>query len=66
MAKVRGTGFAAVNYPTGMHLGGDPTQSLIHMRPAGDFVVTMASVDLGQGLRTVLAQIAAETLGVPY
>ena len=26
----------------------------------------MASVDLGQGLRTVLAQIAAETLGVPY
>ena len=66
MAKVRGTGFAAVNYPTGMHLGGDPTQSLIHMTPAGDFVVTMASVDLGQGLRTVLAQIAAETLGVPY
>ena len=49
-----------------MHLGGDPTQSLIHMTPAGDFVVTMASVDLGQGLRTVLAQIAAETLGVPY
>ena len=35
MAKVRGTGFAAVNYPTGMHLGGDPTQSLIHMTPAG-------------------------------
>ena len=66
MAKLRGTGLAAVNYPTGMHLGGDPTQSLIHMTPAGDFVVTMASVDLGQGLRTVLAQIAAETLGVPY
>ena len=66
MAKLRGTGLAAVNYPTGMHLGGDPTQSLIHMTPAGDFVVTMASVDLGQGLRTVLAQIAAEALGVPY
>jgi CO/xanthine dehydrogenase Mo-binding subunit len=66
MAKVRGTGIAAVNYPTGMHLGGDPTQSLIHATPAGDFVVTMASVDLGQGLKTVLAQIAAETLGVPF
>lgn len=66
MAKLRGTGLAAVNYPTGMHLGGDPTQSLIHATPAGDFVVTMASVDLGQGLRTVLAQIAAETLGVPF
>ncbi len=66
MAKVRGVGMAAVNYPTGMHLGGDPTQSLIHATPAGDFVVTMASVDLGQGLKTVLAQIAAETLGVPF
>ncbi len=66
MAKVRGTGMAAVNYPTGMHLGGDPTQALVHMTTAGRFVVTMSSVDLGQGLKTILAQIAAEALGVPF
>ncbi len=66
MTKLRGTGFAAVNYPTGMHLGGDPTQSLVHATTSGNFVVTMSSVDLGQGLKTILAQIAAETLGVPF
>ena len=66
MPKLRGTGMAAINYPTGMHLGGDPTQALIHATAAGDFVVTLSSVDLGQGLKTVLAQIAAETLGVTF
>ena len=66
MTKLRGTGFAAVNYPTGMHLGGDPTQSLVHATTTGNFVVTMSSVDLGQGLKTILAQIAAEALGVPF
>ncbi len=30
MATLRGTGMAAVNYPTGMNLGGDPSQALIH------------------------------------
>jgi CO/xanthine dehydrogenase Mo-binding subunit len=66
MAKLRGTGFAAVNYPTGMNLGGDPSQALIHATTYGSFVVVMSATDLGQGLRTVIAQIAAETIGVPY
>jgi CO/xanthine dehydrogenase Mo-binding subunit len=65
MTKVRGRGIAAVNYPTGMNLGGDPSQALIHATTTGSFVVTLSSVDLGQGLRTVMTQIAAETLGVP-
>lgn len=65
MAKVRGTGIAAVNYPTGMNLGGDPTHALVHCTDGGTFVVTLSSTDLGQGLKTVMAQIAAETLGVP-
>ena len=64
MAKLRGTGIAAVNYPTGMNLGGDPSQALIHATTSGSFVVTLSSSDLGQGLRTVIGQIAAETLGV--
>jgi len=66
MAKLRGTGMAAVNYPTGMNLGGDPSQALIHATTSGSFNVVLAAADLGQGLRTVMAQIAAETLGVPY
>jgi CO/xanthine dehydrogenase Mo-binding subunit len=65
MARIRGRGIAAVNYPTGMNLGGDPTQALIFCQPTGGFSVKLASTDLGQGLKTVIAQIAAETLGVP-
>jgi CO/xanthine dehydrogenase Mo-binding subunit len=65
MTKVRGTGIAAVNYPTGMNLGGDPSQALIHATTTGSFVISLASTDLGQGLKTVIPQIAAEMLGVP-
>lgn len=64
MAKLRGTGISAVNYPTGMNLGGDPSQALIHATTSGSFVVSLSATDLGQGLRTVIGQIAAETLGV--
>lgn len=66
MAKLRGTGIAAVNYPTGMNLGGDPSQALIHATTTGNFIISLSSTDLGQGLKTVIAQIAAETLGVPF
>ncbi len=65
MAKRRGRGIASVNYPTGMNLGGDPTQALVFCQPTGGFSVKLASTDLGQGLKTVIGQIAAETLGVP-
>src|SRR6478672_9353259 len=65
MTKKRGRGMASVNYPTGMNLGGDPSQALVHATTTGSFIVTLSSVDLGQGLKTVMAQICAETLGVP-
>lgn len=65
MTIKRGRGIAALNYPTGMNLGGDPTQALIYCQPTGGFVIKLASTDLGQGLKTVIPQIAAETLGVP-
>ena len=65
MARLFGRGYAAVNYPTGMNLGGDPSQALIHATTTGTFVVSLSSVDLGQGLKTVVAQCAAETLGLP-
>ena len=66
MGWLKGRGVASVNYPTGMNLGGDPSQALIHATTTGGFVITLSSVDLGQGIKTVGAQIAAETLGVPY
>lgn len=66
MAKLRGTGMAAVNYPTGMNLGGDPSQALIHSTTTGTFMITLSSTDLGQGLKTVIPQIAADALGVPF
>jgi CO/xanthine dehydrogenase Mo-binding subunit len=66
MAIKRGLGIAAVNYPTGMNLGGDPSQALIHATTTGNFVISLSSTDLGQGLKTVIAQIGAETLGVPF
>lgn len=65
MAKARGRGVSAVNYPTGMNLGGDPSQALVHATTTGTFVVALSSVDLGQGLRTVMTQICAETIGIP-
>ncbi len=61
----RGRGFAAINYPIGMNLGGDPSQALVHSNPDGKFTVALSSVDLGQGMKSVTRQIAAETLGVP-
>ena len=48
MAMLRGRGYAAVNYPTGMNLGGDPSQALIHATTTGSFVVSLSSVDLGR------------------
>jgi CO/xanthine dehydrogenase Mo-binding subunit len=66
MALLNGRGYAAVNYPTGMNLGGDPSQALVHSTTTGNFVVSLSSVDLGQGIKTVAAQVAAETLGLPY
>ena len=60
-----GRGFAAINYPIGMNLGGDPSQALVHSNPDGKFSVALSSIDLGQGMKSVTRQIAAETLGVP-
>ena len=65
MALHHGRGFAAINYPIGMNLGGDPSQALVHSNPDGKFTVALSSIDLGQGMKSVTRQIAAETLGVP-
>ncbi|MGC2776229.1 MAG: molybdopterin cofactor-binding domain-containing protein, partial [Bradyrhizobium sp.] len=65
MTRHRGRGMAAINYPIGMNLGGDPSQALVHSNPSGKFTVALSSIDLGQGMKSVTRQICAETLGVP-
>ena len=62
----RGRGLAAIEYPTGMNLGGDPSQAWIKIKPDGRVDVFAGTVDIGQGSRTVHTQIVADALGVPY
>ena len=45
--------------------GGPPAYALIKINPDGTAVVITGTQDIGTGSKTVLAQIAAETLGVP-
>ncbi len=65
MTRKRGIGKAAVWYPTGMSGGGDPSQAIVRMHMDGSVDVLIGSVDIGEGARTIVRQIAAEELGVP-
>jgi CO/xanthine dehydrogenase Mo-binding subunit len=65
MAIKHGTGIAAIWYPTGLSGGGDPSQAMVKMQTDGSVDVLIGSVDIGQGARSVMRQIAAEELGVP-
>jgi CO/xanthine dehydrogenase Mo-binding subunit len=40
-------------------------QALVHATTTGNFVVSLSSVDLGQRMKSVIAQICAGTLGAP-
>ena len=64
--KKKGKGFAAAFYPIGLSGGGDPSQALIQMQADGTAILMVGSVEIGQGSNTVLAQIAAEELGLNY
>ncbi len=45
--------------------GGPPAYAWVKINPDGSGVVTSGTQDLGTGTKTVLAQIAAEELGIP-
>jgi CO/xanthine dehydrogenase Mo-binding subunit len=66
MAKHRGSGLAAIEYPTGMNQNGDPSQAWVKLKPDGRVDVFAGTVDIGQGSKTVHTQIVADALGVPY
>lgn len=60
--KLRGIGMASQIWGGA---GGPPAQAEVRIHPDGTVTVVTASQDIGTGTRTVLAQIAAEELGVP-
>jgi xanthine dehydrogenase YagR molybdenum-binding subunit len=57
---VRGLGVASSTYPARRR----PSQARV-VRDGDEFVVQVGATDIGTGARTVLAQIAADTLDVP-
>jgi CO/xanthine dehydrogenase Mo-binding subunit len=64
MAKKHGIGMAAIWYSTGLSGGGDPSQAVVKMHPDGSVDVLIGTVDIGQGVRSVVRQIAAQEMGV--
>ena len=64
--KKRGVGIATGYYPTGMTGGGDSSQAIVKIQLDGSADLIIGSCDIGQGAKTVLAQIAAEELGIEY
>ncbi|MEU0676510.1 xanthine dehydrogenase family protein molybdopterin-binding subunit [Streptomyces sp. NPDC006172] len=56
-----GTGVAAATYPVAV----GPSTASARALPDGGFLVETNATDIGTGARTVLAQIAADALGVP-
>jgi CO/xanthine dehydrogenase Mo-binding subunit len=66
VAKRKGRGLAAIEYPTGMNQNGDPSQAWIKLKPDGRVDVFAGTVDIGQGSKTVHTQIVADAIGVPY
>ncbi len=57
----RGCGVAAQVWPAG---GGPPAYATVRLHPDGTVDVLVGTQDLGTGARTILAQVAAEALGV--
>ncbi|MFJ6699075.1 xanthine dehydrogenase family protein molybdopterin-binding subunit [Streptomyces sp. NPDC091272] len=56
-----GTGVAAATYPVEV----SPSRASARALPDGSYVVRVNATDIGTGARTVLAQVAADALGVP-
>jgi len=68
----RGEGAGAGNVKRGLGIGvctwggaGHACTSRLNIHPDGTVEVEMATQDLGTGTRTVMAQVAAESLGLP-
>lgn len=61
----RGVGIASMWYGCGNTSISNPSTMRVALKADGTLVLYQGAVDIGQGSNTVLAQICAETLGVP-
>jgi len=64
-ARGRGVGIASCWYGCGNTALPNPSTIRIGLSPAGEVVLHQGATDIGQGSNTVIAQIAAEALGLP-
>lgn len=63
----RGVGIASCYKNFGLGLGlPEPAGAIIELTPKGRILLRVGGAEVGQGSDTVLAQIAAQALGVPY
>ena len=65
MKKI-GKGIATMFYPIGFTSYPNPGAAVIKVNEDGSAILYVGSADIGQGSTTVLAQIAAEELGIKY
>ena len=65
--KHLGVGVATAYKNVGLGPGlDDRAGAIVELDPEGQMVVRSGCIDMGQGLKTIVAQIVAETLSVPY
>ncbi|MEA2082321.1 MAG: xanthine dehydrogenase family protein molybdopterin-binding subunit, partial [Elusimicrobiota bacterium] len=67
--KKYGIGMAASIYGVGLGAGGQylaKSGSFVQIEPDGSVLIAVGNTEMGQGARTVLSQIASESLGAPY
>jgi CO/xanthine dehydrogenase Mo-binding subunit/aerobic-type carbon monoxide dehydrogenase small subunit (CoxS/CutS family) len=64
-SRKRGVGVASCWYGCGNTALPNPSTIKIGVSPAGEVVLHQGAVDIGQGSNTVIAQIAADALGLP-
>jgi CO/xanthine dehydrogenase Mo-binding subunit len=62
--KRRGRGIACMWYPIGFTVAANPSAAVVKVNEDGTVTLLTGTVETGQGSLTVLAQIAAEELGV--
>lgn len=64
-AKRRGVGVACMWYGIGNTVIANPSSMTIGLSSNGRFTLYNGAIDIGQGTGTIMAQIAADALGVP-